>query len=83
MHSSFQLFSDLEESHQEALQLRTWSCRLSRRTEVIQAVMTAMKVAAMTGMERWMLPRHSRRACVIQLAPVNRPAAVSTETQLT
>ena len=46
----------------------TCSC-LWRRTEVIQAVMTARKVAAMMGMERWMEPRHSSSACVIQLAP--------------
>jgi len=42
---------------------------LRRRTEVIQAVMTARKVAAMMGMERCIEPRHSSRACVIQLAP--------------
>jgi len=36
---------------------------------VIQAVMTARKVAAMMGMERCIEPRHSSRACVIQLAP--------------
>jgi len=36
---------------------------------VIQAVMTAKKVAAMMGMERCIEPRHSSKACVIQLAP--------------
>ncbi len=36
---------------------------------MIQAVMTAKKVAAMMGMERCIEPRHSSRACVIQLAP--------------
>ena len=36
---------------------------------MIQAVMTAKKVAAMIGMERCIEPRHSSSACVIQLAP--------------